>query len=229
MFNFKKKNIYKESNCTISTGAICPKCGGEILESGNYWRCENILSKSCDFSINNILDGEKINIKYLLKFQETEDTEKVYLEIYKKALNKFRLNRDFSFKKTYKIKNAFCPRCWHDIHKIGGAVQCTNKDCNFTMPIYFKGVKLSDKEITAIFKRRVSERYNFKNRDGSIINARLIIDETYSKEGGYKALPRFILVSDASKLTDAQKKRYHVPMSVNSTPNPPFLCNIEIN
>ena len=46
----------------------CPKCGNNLLESGDFWSCEGLLNQSCTFSISRYTDNgtpitlEMINI-----------------------------------------------------------------------------------------------------------------------------------------------------------------------
>lgn len=80
ILNKFNKNNTNSTRSTFEHVGRCPKCGKQILEAGDVWTCEGVLSKTCNLSISRFTqDGKEITmdmINFYYYLHQNADMEK---------------------------------------------------------------------------------------------------------------------------------------------------------
>lgn len=223
MFKFAKKLIKKNNDDNkpkFNVIAKCPKCGANLLEVGEYWSCENNISRTCNFSIKNTFNGEKIDINLLINFQAIKELSKGFENIFNESQEELKLQKDFGCKDVKKLEIGHCFNCLGPIYRIGDKLQCRNEKCGYSISTKYKGVNFSDEQMIELFCRRMSEEYDFIDENGSTTKGRVIILE--NKNSSLSS--EYLFFKDAKDLDKKYQNRYFLPKSVN-----PKLIRIKVS
>lgn len=218
MLGFIKKLTNKKEdrfNEDIKIIARCPKCGKEVIETGDCWACIDVLSGTCNFRISNIHNGKKMSIEALTEYQRAEEYQRIYDAIHNNVIEGKTLKekRELEIKSNHKYAgNEFfekgvrlhgsCPRCKEDIYKLGDTVKCMNAPdhCSFSMKSIYKGVRFTDEEMNKLLRGYVSDEYMFTDNSGKKFSGRVFID--INKKTADK-LPRFKYIKDIQSFIES--------------------------
>lgn len=209
MFGIFKNLTQKKEDTTkgdVKIVAKCPKCGKDIIDTGEYWACVDILSGTCNFKIKNTYKGEKMDISQLVSFEEMEQFEYIYSIIHKKAQNE-KIKREGDKFRNHTKLGTLCNTCTHDIYKVDGRVVCSNKKCGFEISTMYKGVTFSDQQMIELLNRRVSEEYIFN--DGT--KGRVLINQ--DKKHCFTS--EYLLFANVEDLKKEYLSYYFLPESIS--------------
>lgn len=209
MFGIFKNLTQKKEDATkddVKIVAKCPKCGKDIIDTGEYWACVDILSGTCNFKMKNTYKGEKMDISQLVSFEEMEQFEYIYSIIHKKAQNEKTKREGDKFRNHTKL-GTLCNTCRHDMYKMDDKVICSNEKCGFEIGITYKGVAFSDKQMIELLNRRVSEEYTFN--DG--IKGRVLINQNKKHD----FISEYLLFTDVKDLEKKYLSYYFLPESMS--------------
>lgn len=219
MFGFLKKLTNRENvGCNdVKAIAKCPKCGKEVIETGDYWACIDVLSGTCTFRMKNILNGKKMDINILAEYQKAEEYQYIYNVINNKvadmktdkinAQNNNLANKDKFFKKAKMLEQG-CVNCGRPIYRLGDTVRCVDQKCNFEAKTVYGGVNFSDEQMSQLLGRSISEEYTFKNSStGDTFTGRVFFD--FDRD--VKLTSKYKFVDDISKLDKRYFKYVYAP------------------
>ena len=149
-------NIPKASNKIIG---ICPKCGKNVLDKGNFVACEG-YKDSCDFAVSKKIkdvDLDESDIENIVNLKETK--------VFNFPSGKAKLCYDVTTHKLKFISAAdslgVCPKCGKNVLDRGKFASCEGyKDsCDFSISYSIKGATLSKKDIKDILNGKETTDY----------------------------------------------------------------------
>lgn len=202
MFDFFKKII---DNNEEKQTATCPKCNGNIIEHGNYWICQNTLSKSCDFKIKNTFNSEKIDIKYLINFKDIEGVSDIFNEIQEKTKEEINIRKLFG-SNNVSLLGFNCRKCRVPLYRVDNVIKCP--ECDFSINAFYKGVIFSQAQMRDLLRRSASEKHEFTEADGSKTEGWVLIPQ----DDNYMHIPEYIFFQDIDELEEKYKD-YSAPYS----------------
>lgn len=229
MFKFFKKKNKKNNGCSsFKIVAKCPKCGNNLVESEDYLSCTGGLSGECNFQIKNTINGEKIDLEIFADFQKkVTQVQHVYNTVNEKVNKKAKeakekqksndyyfeiglrekLSKRDAFFKNARMLEGRCMNCASIAFRNGNTVKCIDEKCNFTVTTFYSGINFSDKQMSQLIGRRISEEYIFTNKNGETFKGRVFLDfdDRLQMTGKYK------FVDDISSLSEKYFKNIYAP------------------
>lgn len=220
MLNFFKKSKPVDNIPSNKRKAICPKCGGKIIESDIYWICSNKTSNNCNFKIPNTKDGHKLDIETLIDYQQTKGYQRLFNTINneynqqkKNRMEKLNFNDNQLEIFTKGTPISICPNCNPNhrtissdpvymagrIYLIGDTLKCINTPhgCSFEMKASYGGVTFSVDELKSLMSKKTSKVYTFvdeitkKKKTGMVF-----LDLNTKAKPIPLTLPKYIFVKD---------------------------------
>ena len=200
MLNFFKNLNKKKNDDDINIIAKCPKCGKEVIETGDYWACVDILSGNCNFKMKNIHNGRKMDVSVFAEFQKIDEYEHIYNAIHRQSnITRARIYETENKNPDGPVRlRQGCPNCGGLFHRHGNIVKCSKPKCRFKIETTFMGINFSDEQMSQLLERRISEIYTFKNSKGEEITGRAII----KLDKKANLIPKYILVTEINVLDE---------------------------
>lgn len=205
------------TNNEIKTVGTCPLCKGDLIEiEGDKWACVNKTTGLCKFEIKNEFKGIKLTQKDLDSFASLNFFNELF-EIVRHEATIF----------TKKIRNicCSCPNCGNK-SRSGiyakdniGFFSCQNENCIDRVNTKYKGVQLSQYEMTEILRHGCSKKHTFTFRDE---NNNKVLKEGYvvlqSEKGNILSNPstrlnvnKFMFVEEKYDVIEAISDAYRIP------------------
>lgn len=163
------------------TALSCPWCNGVVMESENYYYCENYGKEEgkCSFIIGKTTAGAKINQQDVTDLlMKGKTTPKMFVSKAKKkfsaclSLNKETKKIEFVFDKLEDLTDIVCQcggRVTYKSGKFGPYYQCSS--CNKIVSEKYGGKKLSKKIISALYNGDEVLLENLKSKSGKTYSA----------------------------------------------------------
>jgi predicted RNA-binding Zn-ribbon protein involved in translation (DUF1610 family) len=167
--------------------AVCPHCGGEIIETANGYACRNYFSKDetrkCNIFISKVACNRAISI---------EEAEQTFNNGYSEVLDGFTENNGKRFSSIITIKKngavldgrvTTCPICGGDVYPGEKAFNCSNfrnpsVRCGFTIWRTIGNKKITVEQVRKLCgAERRTEKMTFTSRDGKTFDRELFLNE----------------------------------------------------
>ncbi|PWJ59730.1 MULTISPECIES: type IA DNA topoisomerase [unclassified Fibrobacter] len=190
-----------EPRASSPTNYKCPKCGKQILDSGNRLTCESNLGpenaeSTCDFVFFKTIAGHIMTDEEIAELFNNGATDVITDFITKKGQSfSAKVIWDSDHKATFSFENDGhfhgtetkykCPICKHTLEENKNAIFCTGKgtdrdeqgnpcDCKFTLFKSVAGKKLRAADIKALLSGEKTELISgFKSKKGDTFDAYL--------------------------------------------------------
>lgn len=185
-----------ETSIKTPTEYKCPKCGKQLLDSGNRLVCENTITEEnpqgCDFVLfktiaGRILSADEIRDLFCIGYTSvltgfknkkgTEFNAKIVWDKDHRASFEFENDGHFHGTETKYL----CPLCKHSLEENKNALFCpgsNGKQCSFTLFKTIAGKKLRVADIKALLTGNSTEVIDgFKSKKGTTFEASLKIGE----------------------------------------------------
>ena len=105
ILNKFNKNNTNSTRSTFEHVGRCPKCGKQILEAGDVWTCEGVLSKTCNLSISRFTqDGKEITmdmINFYYYLHQNADMEKFIRSAFEDGTSSTEINNSEQSQTNY--------------------------------------------------------------------------------------------------------------------------------
>jgi len=188
-----------EPRASTPTDYKCPKCGKQLLDSGNRLMCEGAAvaadaTPTCDFTFYKTIAGHIMSDEEIAELFNNGTTDVITDFITKKGQSfSAKVVWDNDHKATFAFENDGhfhgtetkykCPLCKHSLEENKNAIFCTGKgtsrdeqgnpcDCKFTLFKTVAGKKLRAADIKALLTSEKTELISgFKSKKGDTFDA----------------------------------------------------------
>lgn len=218
-------NLVESEDYLSCTGVLSGECNFQIKNTINGEKID--LEIFADFQkkvtqIQHVYNtvNEKINKKAHVYDTVSEKTNKKAKEInierskqkqhLEKVMLKSLTKRDKFFVGA-RMLEGHCINCASIAFRNGNTVKCSNEDCNFTVSTIYSGINFSDKQMSQLIGRRISEEYTFTNKNGERFKGRVFLDfdDRIQMTSEYK------FVDDISSLPEKYFEHIYAPDKKN--------------
>lgn len=183
--NTKKIEFYRTEAKKVG---ICPRCGGELIETDKYVMCRNFTKEDkCPVIFKKDFMGAKLSTEEILGLFNGDNSETHKFK--KKDGQKFEARVHYNIKDNkisfVRDSSGTCPCCGGEINgpfngKYGDFYACSNR-CGLIISKVIGGHTLTAKELSRLLNGEKLESVNMTGKEGKSYKASLYIDTANKK------------------------------------------------